>query len=204
MQITEDDIRALTADERAQLARMLAEMVGDDVRDGPLRQTHRGRFLRFVVITCVLLVPWTAYLALTLPPKFTADQWSLTWTGFDVALIAVIAVTGWAAVRRRQFVAVGLIAWATLLACDAWFDVTLDWGSPGLPASLLTALFVELPVATMAAFAARNLWLRTIWTARLRHGVREPVPSLWRVEMFSLRVVGRDGVTGVPLQTPPS
>jgi len=204
MGITEDDIRALTADERAHLARMLAELAADDVRDGPLRRTHRGRFLRFVVLTCVLLIPWTAYLAVSLPPKFTADQWGLTWTGFDVALIVVIAVTGWAGVRRRQFVAVGLVVWATLLVCDAWFDVTLDWGSPGLSASLLTAVFVELPVAATAFWAARNLWLRTIWTARLRHGVREPVRSLWRVEIFSLREVGREEVTGIPLQVLPS
>ena len=203
MQITEEDVRGMTADERARLARMLAEMTADDVRDGPLRQTHRGRFLRFVVLTCVLLIPWTAYLAITLPPKFTADRWSLTWTGFDVALIAVIAATGWAAVRRRQFVAIGLVVWGTLLACDAWFDVTLDWGSPGLLASLLTALFVELPVSAMAFMAARNLWMRTIWTARLRSGVREPVHSLWRVEIYSLREVGREEPTGIPLPVTP-
>jgi hypothetical protein len=203
MRITQDDLRAMTADERARLGRMLAEMAADDVRDGPLRRTHRGRFLRFVVLACVLLIPWTAYLAITLPPKFTADQWSLTWTGFDVALIAVIAVTGWAAVRRRQFVTTGLVAWGTLLACDAWFDITLDWGSPGLPASLLTALFVELPLSVLAFRAARNLWVRTIWTARLRYGVREPVHSLWKVEIFSLRELGREGATGIPLQIPP-
>jgi hypothetical protein len=204
MHITEDDIRALTADERAHLARMLAELAADHVRDGPLRRTHRGRFLRFVVLTCVLLIPWTAYLAVSLPPKFTADQWGLTWTGFDVALIVVIAVTGWAAVRRRQFVAVGLVVWATLLVCDAWFDITLDWGSPGLSASLLTAVFVELPIATAMFWAARNLWIRTIWTARLRHGVQEPIHSLWRVEIFSLRELGPDGVTGIPLSRQPN
>jgi hypothetical protein len=201
--ITDDDIRALSAEERSRLARMLAELATEDITSGPLKDTHRGRFLRFVVIVCLLLAPWTVFLAVTLPPTATADQWGVTWTGFDVALVTVLALTGWAALKRRQFVAIGLVVWATLLACDAWFDVMLDWGSPGEPASLATALLVELPVSGLAFWASRNLWVRTFWTARLRYGVTEPVRRLWGVEIFSLREHHPEGTTGIALSRNP-
>jgi hypothetical protein len=200
--ISEADIRELSPGERARLSRLLAELATEDIAAGPLRGTHRRRFIKFATLVCLVLLPWTAFLAITLPPAFTADQWGLTWTGFDVALIAVIGLTGWAAVRRRQVVVVGLIVWGTLLTCDAWFDVTLDWGSRGASASLATAAFVELPVAAFSFLAARKLLLRTFWTARLRSGVGEPVRRLRNIEMFSLREHGPDGVSGIPIPPP--
>jgi hypothetical protein len=36
----------------------------------------------------------------------------------------------------------------TLLLSDAWFDVTLAWGTAGEATSLLLALGVELPLAS--------------------------------------------------------
>ena len=57
-----------------------------------------------VVIASVLMIPWVAALALTLPPRYLAGHWRATWVGFDLALAAALALTAWAALRRRQVV----------------------------------------------------------------------------------------------------
>jgi len=40
-------------------------------------------------------------LAWTLPPRYLAGHWRATWVGFDLVLAAALALTAWAALRRR-------------------------------------------------------------------------------------------------------
>ena len=42
-----------------------------------------------------------------------------------------------------------LVVLATLLLCDAWFDVTLDVRTSGFLFSLLSALLIEIPLAAL-------------------------------------------------------
>ena len=58
------------------------------------------------------------------------------WVGFDLALLVAFAATGWAAWRRRQVLIICLVVLATLLCCDAWFDVVLDLRTSGFMAQL--------------------------------------------------------------------
>jgi hypothetical protein len=86
----------------------------------------RRVLLVFLGAAAVCLVPWTGYLAQTLPDRYEASQWRTAWVGFDVALACCFAGAAWLGLRRRAAVPL-LVAAAALLCCDAWFDVVLDW-----------------------------------------------------------------------------
>jgi hypothetical protein len=109
---------------------------------------RRRRHAMEIVLVCLIgLVPWTVYLALTLPSGFRAHYWRVAWAGFDVLLLLTMAMTAYLGWRRRQAVIAGAIATATLLICDAWFDIALDLGTRDIWMSLASAAFVELPLA---------------------------------------------------------
>jgi hypothetical protein len=55
------------------------------------------------------------------------------------------------AVRRTETIT------GTLLVCDAWFDVLTSRGLPGIAQAASLALFVELPLAALCFWMARNL-----------------------------------------------
>ena len=119
----------------------------------------RGRRLGLLVsiVACTVLVGWIIVLLLTLHRSFHAQHWRSAWIGFDLLLLAAFAVTGWAFWRGRQIVIACLIVTATLLCCDAWFDVFLDLGSPDIWLSVATAVLVELPMAFLMFNAAGRM-----------------------------------------------
>jgi hypothetical protein len=123
-------------------------------------------------------------LEVKLPRYYRAGGWRTSWVGFDVGLLLVFAATAWAAWRRRQMLIGCLMVLATLLCCDAWFDVTLDWGTSGFMVSVLSAALVELPLAAVALIGARRLLRLTIGRLELLSGFSGPVPAFWRVPLF--------------------
>jgi hypothetical protein len=182
--IDEAEIRQMGPAERARLARVLAAVDGLVPEPGP-----GGRFRRRLLIAVALastfgLAAWIGVLAVTLPPHYRAGGWQITWIGFDVALLVTFALTAWSAWRRRQLLILCLVVLATLLFCDAWFDVTLDWETSGFTMSLLLALLVELPAAAAALVGARRLLRLTIGRMEILEGSRGPVPAFWRVPLF--------------------
>jgi hypothetical protein len=40
-------------------------------------------------------------LAITLPHRYVAGHWTVTWVGFDITLLGCLALTAWLAWRRR-------------------------------------------------------------------------------------------------------
>ncbi|MGF7236286.1 MAG: phosphatase PAP2 family protein [Frankia sp.] len=110
------------------------------------QERHRRHTLELLTVCAVGLVPWTVLLALSLPAEHQVHQWRGTWVGFDAMLIVAMASTailGWC---RHRAVAISALVTAVLLVCDAWFDVSLDAGSPDIWMSAGLALFVELPL----------------------------------------------------------
>ena len=82
--------------------------------------------MRLVAVSAVVLVPWAAYLADTLPSSISARHWPLAWTGLDIAMAA-----GLGRDPARQVACCHAVSTATLLAADAWFDVcTAPAGRP--------------------------------------------------------------------------
>jgi hypothetical protein len=100
------------------------------------------------VALCVLvLVPWTVLLGLWLPSDYRVHAWRASWVGFDLLLLISLTVTAVLAWRRSRAVVMPALATAVLLVCDAWFDVSLDVGTPGAWGAVASAVFVELPLA---------------------------------------------------------
>ncbi|WP_191251118.1 helix-turn-helix domain-containing protein [Amycolatopsis oliviviridis] len=117
----------------------------------------RRILLTLLAGAAVLLVPWTVYLAHTLPDRYDTGQWRAAWVGFDIALLLCFAAGAWLGSRRRRAAVPLLSATAAMLCCDAWFDVMLGWTSAERWTSVALAVFVEIPVAVLLALAARRL-----------------------------------------------
>ena len=127
----------------------------------------RGATLAILAAGCLSLVPWTGYLAGSLPDRFDTGQWRSAWVGFDVALLCLwgaSAVLGW---RRHRATVPVLAATAALMCCDAWFDVLLDWGTADWSQSVALALLVELPIAGLLLLRARRVLVGGVTTRRL-------------------------------------
>lgn len=166
-----------------QSERMLPEIPPPD--DPHVRHMRR-MFLAVITGSFLFLVPWIGYLSASLPNHHEVTQWRLAWVGFDGALIAAIGVTALCAWRRLQIFVPWAVVTATLLCCDAWFDIVLDWSSNGLTGSVLTAAFAELPLAALLLYAARKMIRLTLIIAWRRAGRTEPVPPLYRLSLIVL------------------
>jgi len=170
----------------AQRRRLLRELVLLERRAGPAVGTSWkwDAVLVVVVASCVILAAWTGYLAVTLPRFYRTGSWRGAWVGFDIALLVTFALTGWAAWRRKQALIMSLVVLATLLLCDAWFDVVLDVRTRGFWESLTSALAVELPLALLAIFVARRLLRLTFGQIMRYEGMTGRVPSLWQIPLL--------------------
>jgi hypothetical protein len=186
MEWSTDDLRLMEPSERVALMRALAELAEEDPLDDPGHRKGRRLFIVVTVGSCVWMIPWIVYLAFTLPGNYTAGQWSATWTGFDIALLAALAGTALAILRKRQVAIVGMLITSTLLACDAWFDVMLSWGADEFPLSVVTALGGELPLAGLCFYAARRLIRLTVHAAWIHSGLTGAEPPLTRLRLFTL------------------
>lgn len=181
----QEALRNMSPQERLRLRQALATLDNPD----PLsqgREQRRKLFLAGVVICCVVLVVWIVVLAVTLPRYYRAGSWRGAWVGFDIALLAAFAVTGWAAWRRRQLLIISLIVLATLLCCDAWFDVVLDAHTKGFELSLLSALVIELPLAGAAIVTTRRLLRSTYSVVLQSRGYCGPLPRLRQIPLMGM------------------
>lgn len=185
----EEELRAMSQEDRVRLLHTIAEIDGigpaGRPRSMPPGSARRRQVVLIVIIACcVILAIWTGFLAVTLPRTYRAGDWRGAWVGFDIALLAALAATWWAAWRGRQVLIICLIVLATLLLCDAWFDVILDLQTHGFQLSLLSAVLIELPLAAVAIAGARRLLRLTIGMATDRGGQKARVPPLWRIPLF--------------------
>jgi hypothetical protein len=175
----------MTQDERRQLARALAAIDWPHPLLDPRLRRRRRFGLLFITGCCIGLAGWIAILVLTLPAHYTSSDWRTVWVGLDIAELAGFAATGWAAWHQRQIVIFLMIITGTLLLCDAWFDVALDYGSSGFTASLVSALLAELPLAFLMFASARRLVRVTVQILMQLAGITGPAPALWRIPLFA-------------------
>ena len=178
--ISDARLRALTAEQRAHLARRLAALDspehGPAGPGGPARPAgrrlrwSRRRWLAILAFgACLAMVPWTVMLAKNLPDRYVALHWSTTWVGFDSLLMLSFAVTGLATWRHHRTRWAAALVTATLLACDAWFDVSTASTVPDVIGSAVTAAAGELPLAALLIFLAHR--------GREAAGAAERVPA---------------------------
>jgi hypothetical protein len=206
--LDEADLRLMSREQRARLARTLAALDGprSPLDDPKLRRWARRRrviALTIVVASCVFLAVWIGVLAATLPSRYKAGGWRGAWVGFDVAELISFAAVAWAAWRGKQLLIVCLVVTSTLLCCDAWFDLTLDWGTRGFDFSLFSALVAELPMAALMILGARRLLRLTIGATMAREGIPGPIPPLWQVPLLDTGHPWAASSPPEPAQAPP-
>ena len=180
------DVLGLNDEEHRLLARWLTEGGALTAIPAAARRRGRRRVLLSATAAAVVLVPWLIYLAATLPDRQRAHDWRLAWVGFDAALMLAFAATAWFGWRSRQIVITAFLVTATLLLCDAWFDVVLSWGSTEQTTAIVTAIGGEIPFAVFLLTVYHRL-VRTltaqIWRDRGRAG--DP-PSLRQLPLLLL------------------
>jgi len=186
-----EEVADWSPEERAHVARLLDTLV-DRPAPPPHGPTRRLLVLTVTVAGAVVLFPWVAYLLATLPQKEAGGAWRVAWVGFDVALAVTLGATGWLVWRRRQLAMVGLVVAATLLFCDAWFDVSLSWGTAEQWAAIATAALVELPAAALLTVGALTILRRTSAVVRQLRGLGSRPVRLWQqpVVMLTLEDAG--------------
>ncbi len=175
----------MSPDERRELARALAAIDLPNIVMDPRVRRRRQLGLILMAACCIGLAGWIAFLILTLPARYTSSDWRAVWVGLDIAELLGFAATAWAAWSQRQLVIFFMIITGTLLVCDAWFDVALDYGSSGFTLSVLSAVFAEFPLAFIMFAAARRLVRVTVHTVMQLAGGTGPVPPLWRVPLLA-------------------
>ncbi len=181
---SEEELRSLSPAQRREMRCALARLEDSEPAATPGGNRRRAIGLACIIFCCVVVAIWIGVLAVKLPRYYRVGGWRGAWVGFDLALLAAFAATGWAAWRRRQVLLICLVVLATLLCCDAWFDVVLDARTKGFEYSLLTAVLIELPLAAFAIWRARQLLRLTVGRIRLFEGKPGPVPPLRKVPML--------------------
>jgi hypothetical protein len=183
--INEAELRRMTHDERRELARALAAIDLPHPLLDPRLQRRKRLGLLVTMTCCIALAGWIAILLLTLPERYTSSDWQAVWVGLDIAELLGFAATAWAAWNQRQVVIFCMIITGTLLLCDAWFDLTLSYGSRDFTASILSAVLAEFPLAFLMFASARRLVRVSVETLMQLSGVSGPAPPLWRIPLFA-------------------
>ncbi|MEU6770364.1 hypothetical protein [Streptomyces sp. NPDC046759] len=147
-------------------------------------QRRRRRALRFLALCVIVLVPWTVYLAFSLPGRFQARYWSAAWVGFDVLLLLSLLGAGVAVWLGRQILIPCAVVAATLLVCDAWFDVSLAWGTRSVWGAVASAVLIELPLAGLLLLRAHRLLRATVRLAWQRLDLPGDPPPVHRLPLF--------------------
>jgi hypothetical protein len=136
-------------------------------------------------LVAVFLVPWTLWLTLTLPSRHLSDHYDVAWVGFDVALAAAFAATAWATLRRSRWLVALAAVTATMLVCDAWFDIVTSHGSGETAEAVLEAVFGELPLAALCGWIVVDVERFQATVSRFRR----PTPAARRA---ALRAIADD------------
>jgi hypothetical protein len=173
--LTDEEIAVMTPAERRDLVLRLTPRPGLPSRQ-VMDRLRKWRTI-FMAICVLALIPWTVYLAITLPSHYVARNWVATWVGFDILLLTMLALTAVAGWKRKQFVFPTAFASGVLLICDAWFDVMTSHTGRDLTQAILTAAVIELPLAFVLIAGP----LRLLRYVAVRHGMIHPDSHLWRM-----------------------
>jgi hypothetical protein len=107
-------------------------------------------------VAAIALIPWSAALTTQLPAHHVARHWDVAWAGFDAGMAAVLLATVLAALRGSPWLPGLAMAAAAMLLCDAWFDVVTSAEELDFWIALVSAAFVELPLAAVCVLVSRS------------------------------------------------
>ncbi|MET8423351.1 hypothetical protein [Nocardia sp. NPDC004860] len=177
-ELSDEEIAAMSDDERRELIGRLRLPPERLLPRPEVVRVHRRVRLALMVGGCLALIPWIVYLGFSLPAEYHAQNWSLAWIGFDIALVLMMATTAYLGWKRRVVLLLPAFGTGLLLLVDAWFDiVTADardvWVSAG------TAILGEIPLALLQITGA-ILLLRFLILA---HPLHDPAVSPFRTRL---------------------
>ncbi|MEU6671293.1 hypothetical protein [Streptomyces sp. NPDC046727] len=116
---------------------------------------RKGRKWTLVLLgaAAVLLVPWMAVLAVTLPGTTRVHHWSLAWIGLDVLLATGCATTALLGLRGDARCRLTASATASVAVLDAWFDITTAHSGNALLQALCCAVAEGVVAGVCVALA---------------------------------------------------
>ena len=129
-----------------------------------MRPRPRLLIVPFFALAGLVLIPWTIWLTFTLPAHHETENWRTVWAGFDLAEAAALVAVAVTALRRSLWLAPVAAIAGTLLCVDAWFYITLEAGGKHLLPAVLEAALVELPLAAICFWVARDIERALRWT----------------------------------------
>lgn len=176
--LSDAQIAALSPAQRRELISRL-ELPLHELEDPEVLARMRRIRLGLITGGCIVLIPWIGYLAMTLPQKYVANNWPVTWVGFDILLVAFMAATAYFGFRRRRLLVLSAFTTGVLLICDAWFDL-LTAGPDDAWLSVITAMLIEVPMAVLLIRGALRLLRVTM--ARL---LVDPDMRVWRIPLIT-------------------
>ncbi|ETZ96653.1 hypothetical protein I545_6908, partial [Mycobacterium kansasii 662] len=156
--LTDDQIAALSPEQRRELISRLERPLGELVDETTLARTRR------IGCGCHRLRsgtdPVDGISGLTLPANYVANNWRPPgWFRRPAGrFMTATAVLGY---LRRQLLLLTAFTTGVLLICDAWFDL-MTAGPDERWWSVLTAIFLELPVAIVMITSAQRIMRLTL------------------------------------------
>jgi hypothetical protein len=176
--VTDEQIAALTPAQRRELITRLEQPLSDVIDPMLLARIRRIR-LGLMIGCSIAMIPWLVYLSLTLPDSYVAHNWTATWIGFDILLVAFMMATAILGYFRRQVLLFAAFTAGVLLICDAWFDL-MTAGPNDVWLSVITALGIEVPLAIFMIRGAQRIMRLTM----LRLWLLDPGMRLWQLPLF--------------------
>jgi hypothetical protein len=176
--LSDAQIAGMTPSERYQLIQRLERPLSELMPPGRARRI-RWSWLGMMIGGTVVLIPWVVYLSFALPNDYLVHDWTATWVGFDLLLLALMAATVVLGVLRRQLMLLTAFATGMLLICDAWFDL-MTAGPDDFWVSVLTAALGDLPLAVVLIAGT----LRLIRLTVVRMWLLQPSTSLLRLPLL--------------------
>jgi hypothetical protein len=176
--LTDAQIAELTPEQRRDLISRLERPLSDVIDPVFLARVRRVR-VGLMIGGSMAMIPWLGYLSMTLPDNYVAHNWPVTWIGFDMLLVFFMVSTAVLGYLRRQLLVLSAFTTGVLLICDAWFDL-MTAGPRDVWLSVVTALLIEVPLATFMIFSAQRLMRLTL----MRLWVLDPGMRLWNLPLF--------------------
>jgi hypothetical protein len=106
------------------------------------------------IVCGVGMIPWLAFLAVSLPSATEVPHWSLAWVGLDSMEAVGLFTTGLLIRRGDPRRSLTAMATAVLLTVDAWFDITTSASGGARTEAIVMAAFAEIPMAVICTVIA--------------------------------------------------
>jgi len=99
------------------------------------------------IVFALILLPWTLYLAQSLPTQHLNIHWDISWVGLNVILLFSLLATGIFSYYQSLWTVITATMLGSLLLLDAWFDILSQRGGDDLQQAILLAILIEIPIA---------------------------------------------------------